>query len=72
MHGAGKWKPIQAAASLAQGAEALSAWLDIFHGKYGGQIKDADFVSRPEAVKAIRSRLEKIVGARAVAPWLPS
>ena len=72
MHGAGKWKPVLAAASLAQGAEALAAWLDVFRGEYKGNISDKDFVPRPDAVKAIKSKVAKIVGAGAVSPWLPS
>ena len=74
MHGAGKWRPVRAAASLALGAEALAAWLEVFRGEYGGKISDAasDYVPRPEAVKAIKARVAKIVGAGAVSPWLPS
>jgi hypothetical protein len=72
MHGAGKWKPVRAAASLAQGAEALAEWLDVFRGEFGGNISDADFVPRPDAIKAIKSRVAKVVGAGAVSPWLPS
>ncbi len=71
MHGTGKWKPVRAAASLAQGAEALAEWLDVFRGEYGGNISDADYVPRPDAIRAIKSRVGKIVG-RATAPWLPS
>jgi hypothetical protein len=37
MHGTGEWKPVRVAASLAQGAEALVAWLDVFRGTYGGR-----------------------------------
>lgn len=62
MHGAGEWKPMRAASSLAQGAEALAE---------GGNISTADYVPRPEAVRAIKSRVGKIVGT-ATAPWLPS
>jgi len=71
MHGVGKWRPVRAASSLAQGAEALAAWLDVFRGEYGGNISDEDFVPRPEAVKAIKAKVGKIVGT-ATAPWLPS
>ena len=72
MHGAGKWKPVRAAASLAQGAEALAEWLDVFRGEFGGNISDEDFVPRPDAIRAIKSRMAKVVGADAVGPWLPS
>ncbi|HEY8091976.1 MAG TPA: hypothetical protein VIF09_29140 [Polyangiaceae bacterium] len=72
MHGAGKWKLVRAAASLAQGAEALAAWLEVFRGNYAGNISGEDFVPRPDAVKAIKSKVAKIVGAGAVSPWLPS
>jgi hypothetical protein len=72
MHGAGNWKPVRAAPSLAQGAEALAVWLDVFRGEYGGNISDEDYVPRPDAIKAIKSRVAKVVGAGAVDTWLPS
>jgi hypothetical protein len=72
MHGTGKWKPVRAAPSLARGAEALAGWLDVFRGDYGGNISDEDYVPRPDAIKAIKSRVAKVVGAGAVGPWLPS
>jgi hypothetical protein len=55
-----------------RGAEALAEWLDVFRGEFGGNISDADFVPRLDAIKAIKSRVAKIVGAGAVSPWLPS
>jgi hypothetical protein len=72
MHGVGEWKRVRAAVSLAQGADTLAAWLDLYRGEYGGNISDADYVPRPDAVKAIKLRMAKIVGADAVSPWLPS
>ncbi len=72
MHGVGKWKPVRAASSLVEGAEALAEWLEVFRGEFGGNISDEDFVPRPDAIKAIKSRVAKIVGAGAVSPWLPS
>jgi hypothetical protein len=72
MHGAGKWKPVRAAPSLARGAEAIAEWLDVFRGKYGGNISDQNYVPRRDAIRAIKSRVGKIVGAGAVSPWLPS
>ena len=71
MHGTGKWKPVLAAPSLAEGAEALAAWLEVFRGQYDGNISDADYVPRADAVRAIKARVGKVVG-KATAPWLPS
>jgi hypothetical protein len=56
MHGVGT-------SSLAQGVAALAEWLDVFHGEYGGNVSDKDYVPRPEAVEAIRSRVGVIVGS---------
>jgi hypothetical protein len=33
-----------------RGAEALAEWLDVFRGEFGGNISDADFVPRPDAI----------------------
>ncbi len=71
MHGTGAWQPALAAPSVEVGARALAEWVEVFHGKYRGNVSGPDFVPRADAVRAIRSRVGRIVG-KAIAPWLPS
>ena len=59
MHGAGKWKPVRAAASLAQGAEARRQHL-------GRGLRTA---TRGRAGNQVEGRYDR---RTAIAPWLPS